>query len=79
MGKLKGQKEYLKFQKDERLTRKQAILANCYVCNGEEESNVDCQGKNCPLYRYSPYKGFKRSVKLENDSFMSPQDKEIGS
>jgi hypothetical protein len=57
MGQIKGQKEYEKFQKGSTLTRKQAMLANCYMCNGLETSAVDCQGKSCPIYQYQPYRG----------------------
>jgi hypothetical protein len=56
MGKVKGQTEYKKFQSGVALTRKQSMLAMCYMCNGEEESSEDCQGKSCPIYTYSPYK-----------------------
>ena len=57
MGKIKGQKEYLKFKEGEKLTRKQAGLALCYECNGFEEGNTDCQGKTCPMYQYRPHQG----------------------
>ena len=58
MAKVKGKVEYEKFKKGNRLTRKQAILAQCYVCNGEGgEGGVDCKGiDSCPLYQYFPYK-----------------------
>lgn len=57
MGRIKGQNEFRKWKSGSRLTRKEAILAQCYACNGEEESAVDCQGfKSCPLYSYAPYK-----------------------
>lgn len=56
MGQIKGQVQYQKWQKGKRLTRGEAILANCYVCNGLEESNVDCRGESCPLYNYHPHK-----------------------
>lgn len=53
MGKLKGQKEYKKFQEGGSLSPKQAILAQCFVCNGKEEgSGEDCKGENCPLYGF---------------------------
>jgi len=74
MGKIKGQLEYRKFKDGKPLTRKEAILAQCYVCNGEEAGSEDCLGRNCPLYQYQPYKG-KR--KRESGSFMGSQDKEI--
>jgi hypothetical protein len=56
MGQIKGQKEYVKWLKGKKLTRKESMLANCYLCNGLEESRVDCKGKgSCPLYQYHPY------------------------
>ncbi len=56
MGYIKGQVEFEKFNAGERLTRKQAMLAQCYVCNGEEDSRQDCLCESCPLYQYQPYK-----------------------
>lgn len=56
MGFIKGQLEYKKFKKGESLTRKEAMLAQCFYCNGQEDSRADCSGKNCPLYQYHPYK-----------------------
>ena len=61
MGKLKGQVEYEKFKRGERLTRRESMVAHCYQCNGFESSNEDCKGKSCPLYEYSPYKGVERA------------------
>jgi len=56
MGQIKGQLEYAKFKKGKGLTRKEAMLAMCYQCNGLEESRIDCKGYSCPLYQYSPYR-----------------------
>lgn len=56
---VKGQLEYRKFKEGIPLTRKQAILAQCFVCNGEEEGAEDCLGKSCPLYQFMPYRGKK--------------------
>jgi hypothetical protein len=54
MGLIKGQLEYRKWKKNQRLTRKEAMLAQCYDCNGQEQ--VDCKAeKSCPMYQYSPY------------------------
>lgn len=56
MGLIKGQLEYRKWKKKQRLTRKEAMLAQCYVCNGQEQ--VDCGGgESCPMYQYSPFVG----------------------
>ena len=58
MGLLKGQTEYRKWEKGKKLTRKEAMLALCYQCNGMEDSASDCRGGGfCPVYEYSPYKG----------------------
>jgi len=63
MGKIKGQKEFLAWKAGKPLTRKQALLAQCYTCNGEEEGAEDCKGsENCPLYAFFPYKGRKRRL-----------------
>ena len=43
MGAILGQNEYGKFQKGISLTLRQAVLAQCYVCNGQKESRADCQ------------------------------------
>ncbi len=69
---IKGKLEHKKFVNGEKLTRKQAILAQCYVC-GLQDGREDCQGgSSCPLYQYFPYKDKKSSsLGEENDSFMS--------
>jgi len=60
MGMLKGQKEYVKWEKGEKLTRKESMLAHCYQCNGFNDSRIDCKGKYyCPLYQFFYYKGIK--------------------
>lgn len=56
MGMIKGQNEYNKFKKSIKLTRKQAILAMCFECNGLKESSIDCKAKTCPLYQYHPHR-----------------------
>lgn len=61
MGAILGERQYKKFLRGQKLTRKEAMLAMCYVCNGENESRVDCQGYSCPLYQYAPYRGRKVS------------------
>jgi len=54
---VKGQLSYQKWQKGKRLTRKGAIEAQCYICNGQESGAVDCQGEStCPLYPYFHYR-----------------------
>lgn len=53
---MRGRKEYERFRRGEALTHKQAILAQCYACNGLDEGGKDCNGKSCPLYQYMPYR-----------------------
>lgn len=53
---MKGFKQYEKFKKGGSLTPGQAILAQCYMCNGESEGGEDCLGVSCPLYQYMPYR-----------------------
>jgi hypothetical protein len=57
MGAIKGAAQYKKFTDGKSLTRKEAMLAMCYDCNGAEESKDDCLGTSCPMYDYRPYKG----------------------
>jgi hypothetical protein len=68
MGQIKGQVQHQKFLDGKKLTRREAILAQCYVCNGEESSRSDCLGENnCSLYQYSPYKGFDGLESAKSD------------
>lgn len=56
MSNIKGSREYKKFMDGEKLTRKEAMLAMCYDCNGGEESRTDCLSDKCPMYDYRTYK-----------------------
>ena len=61
----KGQKDYERFLKGEKLTRKQAILANCYECTGFYDSGKrKCLVEGCPLRQYYPY-GIEKPTPLE--------------
>ncbi len=58
MGQIKGAAQYEKWRAGKRLTRKEAMLAQCYICNGEKEGAEDCLGeKTCPMYQYFHYRG----------------------
>jgi hypothetical protein len=51
-----SRKAYLKFKNGEQLSRKQAMAAQCYECNGNSvELAQDCLGVNCALYPWSPW------------------------
>ena len=55
----KGRSEYKRFLEGESLTRRQAIMAYCYECQGFGDSLVGsalCSNPLCPLYEYSPFK-----------------------
>ena len=64
---MKGQKQYEKFKRGEPLTFKQAILAQCYICNGAEEGGEDCLGVSCPLYQYMPYRKGRQKKQLTQE------------
>lgn len=53
---MRGLKQYEKFKAGKSLTRHEAILAQCYLCNGEDEGGVDCVTVSCPLYGFMPYR-----------------------
>ena len=56
MGAIKGEKEFNKFINGGSLTRKEAMLAKCYDCNGGKESAQDCEIEDCPMYGYHHYR-----------------------
>jgi hypothetical protein len=60
-----GKKEYVKYLKSgQKLSPKQAILANCYQCLGfYVDGRHDCEIPDCPLYPFMPYR--KDKVKAE--------------
>lgn len=52
-----GKKEWKKVMKKQHLTRKEAILAQCYECqNGYSDGIKDCKCFECPIYEYHPYR-----------------------
>jgi len=62
MAKLKGKLEYEKFQAGCTLSRRDAIAAFCYQCNGGEPPK-ECKSGTCPLMRWTPYqKKIKKPV-----------------
>jgi hypothetical protein len=77
MGVVIGQTEYRKFKKEKPLTRKEAILAQCYVCNGMEESGEDCITYSCPLYEYHPHGSVFDKKRAENREKYHAQPPEL--
>ena len=64
---MRGFNQYEKFKKGQSLTPKQAILAQCYVCNGESEGGGDCLAVTCPLYQYMPYRKNRQKKQLSSE------------
>lgn len=57
MGAVRGAKEWQAWKDGKKLSRAQAVKAHCYICNGFEDSKIDCKGeKTCPLYAFRPYR-----------------------
>ncbi len=55
--------DFDKFKSGKFLTRKQAISAQCYECNGYSIFlSDDCLAKYCPLYQWSPWKKDERKA-----------------
>jgi hypothetical protein len=50
-----GKNSLVKYLEGGKITRKQAMNAKCYDCNGLGESN-ECNIESCSLYPYSPFK-----------------------
>jgi len=64
--KFKGRSEYLKYLEGKKLTPKQTMAAQCYLCMGYySDGGVDCGLKICPMYPYMLYNP-DRIVKTKN-------------
>lgn len=69
----KGRNEYLKFLRGERVTRKEAILAECYACQGfYVDGKYDCKSVLCPLYAFYPYRA-DRVKKKDSDNIIQDE------
>ena len=65
MGLVKGQRDYQRWKKGERITRQEAIEAQCFECNGGESAY--CGGeKSCTLYGYSQFNHTALVKRAEN-------------
>ena len=55
-----GKKELERYLGGEKITHRQAVLAKCYECMcGYLDGKLDCGIKDCPNYRFMPYRGKK--------------------
>lgn len=53
----RGENEMLALCDGKRLTQREAIYAQCFICQGYYvDGKKDCQNKTCPLYYYMPYR-----------------------
>ena len=53
----RGENELLSMCDGKRLTQREAIYAQCFICQGYYvDGKEDCQNKTCPLYYYMPYR-----------------------
>lgn len=60
----RGKKEFINFLNGEKLTLKQAILANCYCCMGYYfDGKVDCKVLTCPLHPAMPYRKGEKVIR----------------
>lgn len=65
----KGKNEYLKYLKGGVVSRREAMLAQCYICCGYfSDGKYDCKILMCPMYHYMPYKeGGARKTKTMSE------------
>lgn len=67
-----GRKHLIRHLKGERLTLKQAVIANCFGCMGYYvDGRNDCGMPECPLYGWMPYRKDKTKGKRK------PTEKQI--
>jgi hypothetical protein len=64
----RGKKELIKFFKGEKLTVRQALIAQCYQCLGYYADGIgDCECQMCSLYIYMPYNKNKQKKELTDE------------
>ena len=57
----RGKKELIKHLEGGKITRKQAMLAKCYDCDGMGDSGK-CDIETCPMYHYSQFKSHSSTI-----------------
>jgi hypothetical protein len=59
--KAKGRQELIRHLEGERLTPKQAIIANCYECmGGYTDGKYSCEIPKCSLLPFMPYRDVEK-------------------
>ena len=57
----RGENEILAMCDGKRLTQREAIYAQCFICMGYYvDGKEDCGNKTCPLYYYMPYRAGRK-------------------
>ena len=53
----RGENEMLELCDGKRIAQREAIYAQCFICQGYYvDGKEDCGNKTCPLYYYMPYR-----------------------
>lgn len=74
----KGKAEYLKWLEGGKLSRKEAMDANCYLCMGYySDGRGECSVKLCPVRNYMPYNPnrIKRTSNLSDEQKKGVRDR----
>ena len=59
-----GKRELVKFLESKPVSRKEAMLAFCYECQGYyRDGRITCENVNCPMYPFMPYSKNKEQGK----------------
>jgi len=66
----RGKSKLISYLKGEHITRKEAIYAYCYDCQGYcEDGKAECEQTQCPLYAYSQFNKYNIN-KSEKEWFL---------
>ena len=59
-----GRRELVKFLEGKKISRKEAMIAFCYECQGYyKDGRISCENTDCPMYPYMPYSKNKEQGK----------------
>ena len=65
----RGKAEYLKWLEGGRLTNREAIYANCYLCMGYYlDGKADCKISLCPMHDLMPYNPKKTKREMTDEA-----------
>jgi F420-0:gamma-glutamyl ligase len=73
-----GKTHYLRFLQGEKLTLKQSVIADCFICTaGFLDGKVDCSNPSCVLYPFMPYRKNKEKVKTVRTEKQQENDRRL--